>query len=273
MIEITGSDATDFLQGVITNDIAGADAGQAIYAGLLTPQGKLLFDFFLIKHEKAYLLDVDASVVGEFIKRLMFYKLRADVEIALLCRAFVCVNWNGDDKAGQDCLVYDDPRLKEMGQRFIWLEGNADDFEANREKWLEHRIANAIPEAPHDYEYGNCFPHDIAMDQLNGIGFKKGCYVGQEVVSRMEHRGTARKRPMIVHSNGDLPTAPAKIEVDGKPVGTLGSGSGKTGLGEIRLDRAAKAVEAGNAFTIGGMEVEIIRPKWATYGEEFDNGG
>ena len=204
VIEVSGPDAHDFLQGILTNDIDGVEGNKAIYAGLLTPQGKLLFDFIVVKQEETYFFDVDADLVADLVKRLMFYKLRADVEIAILGMAALCADIDGTLNPADNAISYTDPRIDKMGSRIMMFEPADGSCSSNPDKWLAHRIECGIPEAGLDFIHGNCFPHDIAMDQLNGIGFSKGCYVGQEVVSRMQHRGTARKRPMIVRSKEKL---------------------------------------------------------------------
>ena len=273
VIEVKGADARDFLQGIITNDIAGADEGRAIYAGLLTPQGKLLFDFFLFAEGTRYLIDVDSVLAGDLLKRLLFYRLRAAVEIQELKQAFICVDLAGQTKATDYPLSYQDPRLKEAGRRLFFLESENASCEVAPEKWQAHRLALGLPEGGLDYHYGDCFPHDIAMDQLNGIGFSKGCYVGQEVVSRMRHRGTARKRPMIICAEQELTRSDIRIEIDGAKIGQIGSVYGKRALAEIRLDRAEKAMNEGKSFTIAGEKIQILRPFWADYGKEFDMAG
>ncbi len=269
VIEIGGDDTHDFLQGILTNDIDGAKQGAAIYAGLLTPQGKLLFDFLIVEHEGAYLVDVEKSQVDDLLKRLMFYRLRAKVDLNARPQAVICASTMGNSEASSDAISYADPRYEKMGSRVIMLNGDEESCAANTDKWLAHRIKHGLPEAPGDFMHGSCFPHDIAMDQLNGIGFNKGCYVGQEVVSRMQHRGTARKRPMIINAQGALPGVPSDIKADGATIGRLGSAFGQQGLAEIRLDRAVKALEADKVFDVDGTQVELFRPAWASYGEEF----
>ena len=141
----------------------------------------------------------------------------------------------------------------------------------NDEQWLAHRIAHGIPKPVTISPMAAAFPHDIAMDQLNGIGFKKGCYVGQEVVSRMQHRGTARKRPMmIVGAIRICRKHLQKYRLKAQRLGMLGSVSGPMGLAEIRLDRAAKALADGKTFDVDGIAVTLQKPAWAGYGDEFD---
>jgi folate-binding protein YgfZ len=269
VVEIGGPDARDFLQGIITNDINALQEHGAIYAGLLTPQGKLLFDFFIIKTGNSYLFDVDAGQLPDFIKRLTFYKLRANVEISTLEKAAICTSLDDKAQASEGVLVYPDPRYEKMGDRLMVREARSGQCATNVHEWHAHRIHFGIPEAGYDFTYGNCFPHDIAMDQLNGIGFKKGCYVGQEVVSRMQHRGTARKRPMIVRSAEKLPESPTNIEAQGVLIGQLRSVSDHSGLAEIRIDRAVNALDEGKTFDVNGIRVELVRPQWATYGMKF----
>ncbi|MCP4937399.1 MAG: folate-binding protein YgfZ [bacterium] len=269
VIEIGGEDAHDFLQGILTNDIEGANEGRAIYAGLLTPQGKLLFDFLIVRHNHTYLVDVEASQVDDLLKRLMFYKLRAKVDLNALPQAVICVSIEGSAETNCDAISYMDPRYEKMSSRIMMLKGEDESCVPNAEQWLTHRLNHGLPEAPADFEHGSCFPHDIAMDQLNGIGFKKGCYVGQEVVSRMQHRGTARKRPMIVKAQGDLSDVPSDIKANGAIIGRLGSAFGQQGLAQIHLDRAVKARNAGKQFDVNGTQVELLSPAWASYGEAF----
>lgn len=273
VIEIKGPDAPDFLQGILSNDVNQTEDNNAIYTGLLTPQGKLLFDFFVVKSNDTYLLDVEKGESANLVKRLMFYKLRADVQITALESAVICASLEGDMTAVEDAISYTDPRFDKIGARLIILQPEGETCTPNPDKWLAHRISLGLPEVGADYAFGNCFPHDIAMDQLNGIGFKKGCYVGQEVVSRMQHRGTARKRPMIVQADEKLPVAPIKIEAEGSVIGTLGSACGNMGLAEIRIDKAGKALDGGKAFDVGGIAVKLLKPEWAKYGEEFDTVG
>ncbi|MEZ5841772.1 MAG: hypothetical protein R3D02_15565 [Hyphomicrobiales bacterium] len=122
-----------------------------------------------------------------------------------------------------------------------------------------------MPEARRDFDYGDVFPHDVDMDCLNGLDFKKGCYVGQEVVSRMQHRGTARRQVVLAEGAAALPTAGTEIIASGKPVGSLGSSAGTKGLALVRLDRAKAAIDAGEAMIADGVEVRLSLPAFATF--------
>jgi folate-binding protein YgfZ len=268
VVAVAGAEAAGFLHGIVTNSVEALTGGQAAYSGLLTPQGKLLFDFFALRDGERFLIDIAASLAADFIKRLTFYKLRAKVDIARLEGAVVCADPAGCAGVLPDAIVYPDPRLAGGGRRAIVLTGQAA-ASVDAEGWLRHRIDLGLPEGGKDFIYSDCFPHDIAMDQLNGIAFAKGCYVGQEVVSRMRHRGTARRRPMLVASDRPLPVAPCEITADGKTIGTIGSCLDNRGLAEVRLDFAEEALAAGKRLLAGDVPVRLMPPDWADYGDAF----
>jgi len=129
-----------------------------------------------------------------------------------------------------------------------------------------HRIALGVPRGGLDFIYGDAFPHEADMDQLHGVDFEKGCYVGQEIVSRMEHRGTARNRIVPVEAGGGfLPDAGIPVTAGERQVGTTGSSAGPHGLAMLRLDRVADALAAGTPLTAGGIELTPRKPEWATF--------
>lgn len=271
VVAISGQDAEKFLDGLVTNDMTAVPAGGAAYGGLLTPQGKILFDFLVFREGERFLVDIARDVIADFMKRLGFYKLRAKVEISDLSATHrVGAAWGGARPPEVDGIVSADPRLKALGFRMIVpADGRleAQDYApANQAGYDAHRIALGIPEGAVDFTYGEVFPHDVDMDQLAGIAFDKGCYVGQEVVSRMEHRGTARRRIVHVRAASPIPPAGAEIEAGGKPVGTIAGSAGNSGLALVRLDRAKEAFDAGASLLVRGMPVEIEIPEWAQYG-------
>ena len=268
---IGGDGRTEFLQGIITNDVETLPEGEARFAALLTPQGKILFDFFVLNTGDALVIDCAASVVAELQKRLTFYRLRAKVEIADMtaqCRLAAVWGQNAEQKARENgALAFRDPRLPDLGWRVLLRDPVAiakvsgDDFLA----YEGMRIGLAVPEGGKDYKLGDTFPHEACLDLLHGVDFKKGCYVGQEVVSRMQHRGTARTR--VVSVLGDTPLEPGvSLTVDGFPIGRLGSASGTSGIALARLDRAAEAIEAGQQILAGAVAVRLSVPEWASYG-------
>ncbi|MGH6833652.1 MAG: YgfZ/GcvT domain-containing protein, partial [Methyloceanibacter sp.] len=255
ILRIGGADARKYLQGLITNDIGKAQGGHAIHAGLLTPQGKILFDFFAVPAGDGFLIDVAHDKADELLKRLTFYRLRAQVEIAEEPSLVVAAAWGGTPGKPKGAILYADPRLPDLDFRLLAPKGtSAADFgcePALEDDYHALRIRQGVPEGGRDYAFGETFPHEALFDQLNGVDFAKGCYVGQEVVSRMEHRGTARKRIVPVEGKALLPSSGSNVEVDGVPIGTLGSVSGASGLALIRLDRAEEALASGKRLNAG----------------------
>ena len=269
VLRVRGADARKYLQGLITNDIGKAQGAGAIHAGLLSPQGKILFDFFVVEDVDGFLIDVAQDKAEELLKRLAFYRLRAQVEIAEEPSLVVAAAWSGTPGTPEGAIVYADPRLPELGFRILAPKGtNAADLGCEpvpEEDYHAVRIRQGVPEGGRDYAFGEAFPHEALFDQLHGVDFAKGCYVGQEVVSRMEHRGTARKRIVPVEGEAPLPASGTNVEVDGVPIGTLGSVSGASGLTLIRLDRAEEALASGKQLNAGGIKIVLRRPAFARF--------
>jgi len=258
LLRIGGSEAIVFLQNLVTCNVENLNEGKATFGGLLSPQGKLLFDFFLLRETDGLLIDVPASQRDSLAKRLMFYRLRADVLIEPVeGRVLVCL-----DEANYGIV---DPRHQSLGRRVYNTDqtANTDDgaYQANR-------IALGVPESLKDFTLGEVFPHDASMDQFGkaGIDFSKGCYVGQEVVSRMRHRGTARSR--IVHVGGDreLPDKGTEIAVQDRSIGLMGSSAGREGLALVRLDRAKKAMDGNDEIVSDGAKLTLTIPEFVSYG-------
>ncbi|PTW62195.1 hypothetical protein C8N35_101232 [Breoghania corrubedonensis] len=266
VVGIGGEGAEHFLQGLITCDVAGLEEGAARYGGLLTPQGKILFDFLVERREGAFRFDLPAALVADFVKRMTLYKLRAKVEIANLSETHqVLAIWG---EAEMPDGAFADPRHVDLGFRLILpreATPPAGFIETDEAAWDTHRIALAVPAGGIDFEYGQTFPHDADMDQLAGVAFDKGCYVGQEVVSRMRHRGTARRRIVEVSAESDLPQTGSEITAAGKAAGTLGSVAGRRGLALVRIDRIGTALKEGAPVTAGGIAVTPKIPDWAQF--------
>jgi folate-binding protein YgfZ len=271
-LKISGADAASFLQGLITNDIDKASKKRAVFAALLSPQGKVLFDFFAVEAESGYLLDCAASAAGDLLKRLSFYKLRARVAIEDVSADWrIGTGWGAEPAfAGvEGAYVFPDPRLAALGWRAFIPAVAAQSADlagamGASEAYEAHRIALAAPEGGKDYSFGDIFPHDACFDLLNGVDFKKGCFVGQEVVSRMQHRGTARTRVLIVEAASPL-TAGVPIDADGFPIGKIGSAAGRRGIALVRLDRAASALAEGQNLAAAGQAISLSVPDWANY--------
>lgn len=250
LISVSGPEARTFLQGLITNDIEAVKPGQPIYAALLTPQGKILFDFLIFEQDGALLLDVSTSQRDALQKRLTMYRLRAKVDIASRDNLVVVASW-GEGVAGSD------PRHNGLGSRTIAQPGAGD----GTDDYLAHRLGLGIPESA-DFGQDRMFALDADLDELHGVAFDKGCYVGQELTARMKHRGTARKRLLPVESpdGAPLPAVDSNISVAGREIGNIGSVYGARGFALIRLDRLE---EAGDAVAdAGGAAVRIVKPSW-----------
>jgi tRNA-modifying protein YgfZ len=262
LVRVGGDDAASFLQGVLTNDVEGLDAHQARYAALLTPQGKILFDFLVVRlpadSGAAYALDCAAIQAADLAKRLSFYKLRAKVAIANESDDHcVLAYWGGEPENAPGGIVYADPRSAELGHREILPRAKAVAIgEANLSDYEALRISLGVPKGGVDFVYGDAFPHEANMDLLDGVDFEKGCYVGQEVVSRMKHRGGARKRIVRVRLDGAAPPPGTPVMDVELPVGTLGSSAGANALAMLRLDRVEDAQAAGRELSAGGVGVK-----------------
>jgi folate-binding protein YgfZ len=271
VVRVAGADALKLLQGVVTNDMDRLERQPAIHAALLTPQGKILFDFFVTNSPGGFLLETARSKSAELVQRLSMYKLRADVKIEDVSSNYtVAAFWGGAGVTGE-AAAFADPRLPSLGFRVHasmesdWVLGGRGAVSATAESYHAHRIAEGVPEGGKDYAFGETFPHEALLDVLNGVDFGKGCYVGQEVVSRMHHRGTARRRIVPVRSASDLPASGTDIRAAEAVIGTLGSVCGSRGLAMVRLDRAAEALQAGVPLTAGGVTIALVKPAWATF--------
>jgi folate-binding protein YgfZ len=255
VLRVAGEDAASFLHGLVTNDVEHLAVGKARYAALLTPQGKILFDFFIYRAAESFLVDCPSASAADLVKRLGFYRLRAKVTIAdLSADKRIAVCWRSEPDAVEG-FVFVDPRDARLGFRAILpraaaaLDGRPADYEA-------HRIALGVPKGGVDFPYGDAFPHDANMDLLQGVDFEKGCYVGQEVVSRMRHRGGVRKRIVKVRLAAPGPVPGAAILAGETTVGALGSTAGGEGLALVRIDRLTEAKDGGWALTADGVNLE-----------------
>ncbi|RWA64657.1 folate-binding protein YgfZ [Mesorhizobium sp.] len=269
LISVSGPDAEHFLQNILTTDLDTLSPGEAKPGALLAPQGKILFDFLISRAgENGFRLECRADIADDFVRRLMLYRLRAKAEIAKQDRTLVTVAWGNDstaslsDSSGADSTALTDARFRDVAVRRVY-SGAASDGDA--EAWQALRIANGIAESGSDYRLGDAFPHDVLLDETGGVGFKKGCYVGQEVVSRMQHRGTARRRVLIAVAAGSLPPAGTEVTVNGRPVGILGSVSGGRGLAIARIDRVKAALDACDAIMAGETAIILAIPAWAKF--------
>lgn len=264
LISVSGPDAEIFLQNILTTDLEALAAGEAKPGALLTPQGKILFDFLISRAgENSFRLECRADISDDFMRRLMLYKLRAKVEIAKVDQGLVTVAWGSDSTTSQfGSTPVADARFRDASVTRCY-GGTAEG--GDPAAWQALRIAHGIAESGSDYPLGEAFPHDVLLDETGGVGFRKGCYVGQEVVSRMQHRGTARRRVLIVSAEQPLPASGAELTVSGRPVGTLGTSASTAGLAIARIDRVKAALDAGQPIMAGDVTVSLTIPAWAKF--------
>ena len=272
VVKVAGEDARNFLNGLITTDVDRLKPGLGRFGALLTPQGKIIVDFLITEvpagHGGGFLIDCPKALAEGLATKLKFYKLRAKVTVENLSDALgVLAAWDGQLGAQPD-LAFTDPRNEGLGYRILIPEDlkqklsdligaelvDAADYEV-------HRIALGVPRGGLDFMYSDAFPHETNMDRLAGIDFDKGCYVGQEVVSRMQHRGTARTRSVKVLLEGPSPEAGATIVAGDKPVGTIGSTADGKGIALVRIDRVADALDANQPLSAGGVALTLAEPE------------
>ncbi|MGB3831034.1 MAG: folate-binding protein YgfZ [Mesorhizobium sp.] len=265
LVTVSGLDAEHFLQNILTVDLDALKPGEAKPGALLAPQGKILFDFLVSRDgEDGFRLECRADIAEDFVRRLTLYKLRAKVQISKQDQAFVTVSWHSDPASSEnDSTGVADTRFAggTVRRSYGQAAGDSGDLAA----WHAMRIAHGVAESGEDYALGDAFPHDVLLDQTGGVGFQKGCYIGQEVVSRMQHRGTARRRVLLVEAEAPLPAPGTELTVDGRPVGALGSTCGRSGLAIARIDRVKAALDAGRPIFAADAQVTLSIPGWATF--------
>ena len=271
VVKLNGDDARHFLNNLVTAELDEVKPGTARFAALLTPQGKIVADFLVTEapagHGGGLLIDCPKALAGQLATKLGFYKLRAKVTVENLTGQLgVLAAWGGAPAMLPD-LSFADPRDSELGFRILVPEElseklagvlgaelvAADSYEA-------HRIVCGVPNGGSDFMYGDAFPHETNMDRLHGVSFDKGCYVGQEVVSRMQHRGTARTRTVRLVVDGPSPEAGSDVVADGKSVGRMGSSRSGRGLALLRLDKVSDALARGISLSAGGIAVKLVDP-------------
>ncbi|WP_111792736.1 CAF17-like 4Fe-4S cluster assembly/insertion protein YgfZ [Agrobacterium tumefaciens] len=257
LIRVSGTGAEEFLNNLITADIENLPAGEARAAALLTPQGKILFDFLIWRDGGDYLIETGAAEQDALLRRLTMYKLRAPVDLKVETVEGVSVFWTETAPVAG----IRDGRFAKAGIDLFRLPGASTSGDVAAYDAL--RVDHGIAESGRDYALQDAFPHDVLMDVNDGVSFRKGCFVGQEVVSRMKHRGTARRRVVTVSAGGALPASGTEITADGKPVGTLGTVCGNRALAIVRIDRIADALASGTPLLAETVPVTVALPAWS----------
>jgi folate-binding protein YgfZ len=273
VVRVAGEDAKAFLDGLLTCDLDLVSPDRPRFGALLSPQGKILFDFIVfampLEAGGGYALDVLKAYAPDLVRRLLFYRLRAKVAIEDRSESLaVIAGWDDAPRPGDQMgVIAEDPRLAALGWRAVVASVDAPLLAVDPpDAFHAHRIALGVPEGGRDFLFGDAFPHEALMDQLSGVDFDKGCYVGQEVVSRMQHRGTARTRIVPLYfPEGTVPEAGVEVVAGERPLGKTGTAARGRGLAMIRLDRAQDALNAAQPITAGGVPAEIVRPDWIRF--------
>lgn len=267
VIELAGDETAGFLQRLITNSVRDIPRGEARFSALLSPQGKLLFDFFVVPlpqgPEAGYLFDCVKAQSGDLIKRLNLHKMRAKIAVTGRSGELgVAAVLTGEPPANlEGAVFFRDPRAPGMGWRIIAPhDALARLPNSGEEAYERHRIAQGVPKGGVDFAYGDAFVHDVNLDFLHGVDFKKGCYVGQEVVARVHFRKSARKRIVKLHFAGDAPVPGTPVTAGGMPIGQTGSAAGAEGLAMVRIDRLEEARAAGAEIKAGETPLDLAVP-------------
>jgi folate-binding protein YgfZ len=278
LLVVAGKDAAHFLHNLVTANIEKLAPGTMTSAALLTPQGKIIAEMLIANageagdEEGLFLIDVSFGYADDLLTRLAAYKLRAEVAIGHAPEGTgLAVMLDAPDYASEDIYVFDDPRHAELGKRLVGprdvLETISAGFErAEPAAYHLRRVSLGVPEMGKDYPSIDAFPHDVLLDQLRGVDFRKGCYVGQEVVSRMEHRGSARTRSLPVRFlNGFGVLGGATVRAGDVAIGSIGESFGDRAIARLRLDKLADAIESGTEIVAGGVPIAASRPDFVTF--------
>jgi tRNA-modifying protein YgfZ len=252
IISVSGPETRAFLQGLVTNDIGGLTTSTPLYAALLTPQGKVLFDFLMFEREGSLLIDCAREFRDGLVKRLSMYRLRAKVSIETRDDLAIAVEWGMPQRE-----LPHDPRLSALGGRGIVPRNGKVSTE---NLYLDHRLRLGVPES-RDFGSDRMFALDADLEELHAVAFDKGCYVGQELTARMKHRGTARKRLLPVESKtAELPSVDAELIAGGRGIGNITSRYGNRGFALVRLDRLEEAGD--DRVEAESTEIVVRRPQW-----------
>ncbi|HUK59868.1 MAG TPA: folate-binding protein [Stellaceae bacterium] len=282
-LEIAGADRVAFLQGLVSNDVAKVAPARAVHAALLTAQGRYLHDFFIIASGERFLLDAESARLDDLRRRLSLYRLRAKVTLADARERFeIAAAW-GDgaaralglpDEAGAagmaaGGIAYVDPRLEALGARLLVPKGQAQELgalgfaAAARVDYDRLRLALGVPDGSRDLAVEKALLVESGFDEMNGIDWQKGCYIGQEITARMKHRGLAKKRLVPVAVEGDLPPPDTPVLLGDEEAGELRSGRDGAALALLRLEAMEKAAATGAALSAGGAKLTPRKPAWA----------
>jgi folate-binding protein YgfZ len=284
VLEIAGADRVTFLQGLVSNDVRRVGPGRAIYAALLTPQGKYLHDFFLVGHGEVILLDGERARLPDLLRRLSMFKLRAKVALADVSdRHAIAVAFGDGARAGLGLpeepgaaapfaggIGYTDPRLIELGARLVLPRDHgsraldaAGFSRAEPTDYDRLRLSLGVPDGSRDLAIEKAILLEAGFDELNGVDWDKGCYMGQELTARTKYRALIKKRLLPVKVDGPLPEPGTIVKLGDQEAGEIRSGRGDIALALLRLEAMDDA--AGAPLLAGGARVTPIKPAWARF--------
>ena len=279
-IRASGAETQDFLQGLLSQDVLKVTETRAAYGALLTPQGKFLHDLFLTLDGDGVVLECEADRADDLLMRLKRYRLRAKIDLDLLGGWTAAVLWGGDplglgDIAGEakkiaSATAYVDPRTAKLGYR---ISGGTIDVKeilkefspSNLSDYAVRRIALGVPEGSSDIVVNKGFLLESGFDELNGVDWEKGCYVGQELTARTRYRGLVKRRLMPVRIEGDAPEAGEALAFNGKNAGEMRGNAGDIGLALVRLDAWRAARDTGAPLEAGDARLWPEKPEWARF--------
>ncbi len=257
IVAVSGEDAETLLNRLITSSVSAVRGyDSARYAALLSPQGKILFDFLVCRGRDALWLDCRRDQAADLVRKLTMYRLRAKAVIAVKPDLAVAADWGGRLLEAPG-ICFRDPRHNNLGIRIVASVSKLAFFDQSASDYCAHRIGLGVPEGGTDWVYGDTFLHDANFDLLHGVDFDKGCYVGQEVVSRVHHRASARKRIVHVKFLGEPQAVGTELLAGEVRLGQLTSLAGHEGLASARIDRLTEVASAASPITVGGTLVEI----------------
>jgi len=261
VIEVGGEDRIAFLQGLVSNDVAAAAPGRAVWAALLTPQGKWLADFFILTEGERLLLDCERTQVPMLMQRLGRFRLRAKVALRAADELHVYAAW-GAAPALPAAIVTADPRLPEAGWRVVSAEPLP--TTALEVDWDRHRLKLGLPDGSRDLESEKTVLLEAGFDELNGVSWSKGCYMGQELTARTRYRGLIKRRLVPVWVEGPLPAPGTPVQAERGEVGTMRSGQDQVGLAVLRIDALDQGLTCGSAKLVPHV------PGWMRLGEKVE---
>jgi tRNA-modifying protein YgfZ len=286
LLALSGPDAATFLQGLISNDLNRVTGGQAGYGALLTPQGKFLYDFILLRADETLLLDTERGRLGQLLQRLTMYRLRSKVELEDVSARYAVAAVLGDraaerfelpDRPGAcrplgEGLALVDPRLTRLGVRVLLPPDRIDGTLAalglarlEPDAYEQLRLELGVPDGSRDLVVERSTLLESGFEELHGVDFAKGCFVGQELTARMHYRGLVRKRLLPVTLEGPRPEPGAIIRLGELEAGEMRSSIEGRGLALLRLDRIAEAERTGTPLSAGATEVRPIKPDWVKF--------